>query len=78
MHSTIKPLKFNTAHLDNIMAQGVAELEKDFPIKVDAAGIPVVFKKTASSVIAVSFKNGLCEIEADCSPHFYFKKSNAR
>jgi Glycosyl hydrolase family 20, catalytic domain. len=75
MHSTIKPLKFNTAHLDNITAQGVAELEKDFPIKVDAAGIPVVFKKTASSVIAVSFKNGLCEIEADCSPHFYFALS---
>ena len=73
--SIIKPLKFNTAHLDNTAVQAIAELEKDFPIKADVGGISVVFKKTESSVIAATFKSGVCEIEADCYPHFYFALS---
>ena len=75
MNTTIKPLKLNLSRLDGDAAQAVAELTKDFPLKSDESGIPVVFKKTADSVISASFKDEVCEITADSAPHFYFALS---
>jgi len=69
---TIKPLKLNISRLDAPLAQGVAELAKDYPLKTAEDGITVTFNKTADSAVYAVFKDGVCEIGADSLPRFYF------
>ena len=71
----LKPLKLNLSGLDEQMTLAVAEIRKSHPIRISEDGIPVSFKKTKESDIVAFFRNGVCEIEADSAPHFYFALS---
>ena len=75
MCTAIKPLNIDLSRLGEKTAQAIAELEKDFPIRSDKDGIPVIFKKTDTSVISATLRDGLFEIAADSAPHFYFALS---
>lgn len=75
MNRILKPLRLNPSYLDDTMTYAVAELQKSYPIKMSADGIPVLFKQTHSSIISASFKESVYEIEADSPPHFYFALS---
>lgn len=72
---TLKPLKLNLSDLDEKTTLAVAELRKSYPLRISEDGIPVTFKKVKSSEISATFRNGVCEIEADSAPHFYFALS---
>ena len=71
----LKPLKLNLSDLDEKTTLAVAELRKSYPLRISEDGIPVTFKKVKSSEISATFRNGVCEIEADSAPHFYFALS---
>ena len=71
----LKPLKLNLSDLDEKTTLAVAELRKSYPLRISEDGIPVTFKKVKSSEISATFRNGVCEIEADSVPHFYFALS---
>lgn len=75
MCTVTKPLKLNLAELDEQMTLAVAELRKSYPLRISEDGIPVMFKKTKSTDISAAFRNDVCEIEADSTPHFYFALS---
>ena len=75
MCTVTKPLKLNLAELDEQMTLAVAELRKSYPLRISEDGIPVALKKTQYSEISATFRNGICEIEADSAPHFYFALS---
>lgn len=75
MCTVIKPLKLNLSDLDEKMTLAVAELRKSYPLRISEDGIPVALKKTQYSEISATFRNGVCEIEADSAPHFYFALS---
>lgn len=72
---TLKPLKLNLSDIDEKTTLAVAELRKSYPLRISEDGIPVTFKKVKSSEISATFRNGVCEIEADSAPHFYFALS---
>ena len=71
----LKPLKLDLSDLDEKMTLAVAELRKSYPLRISEDGIPVTFKKVKDSEISATFRNGVCEIEADSAPHFYFALS---
>ena len=71
----LKPLKLNLSDIDEKTTLAVAELRKSYPLRISEDGIPVTFKKVKSSEISATFRNGVCEIEADSAPHFYFALS---
>ena len=71
----LKPLKLNLSDLDEKTTLAVAELRKSYPLRISEDGIPITFKKVKSSEISATFRNGVCEIEADSAPHFYFALS---
>lgn len=71
----LKPLKLNLSDLGEKTTLAVAELRKSYPLRISEDGIPVTFKKVKSSEISATFRNGVCEIEADSAPHFYFALS---
>ncbi|WP_253676138.1 beta-N-acetylhexosaminidase [Treponema sp. OMZ 305] len=71
----LKPLKLDLSDLDEKMTLAVAELRKSYPLRISEDGIPVMFKKVKNSEISTTFRNGVCEIEADSAPHFYFALS---
>ena len=75
MCTVTKPLKLNLSELDEQMTLAVAELRKSYPLRISEDGIPVMFKKTKSTDISAAFRNDVCEIEADSTPHFYFALS---
>ena len=75
MCTITKPLKLNLSDLDEKTTLAVAELRKSYPLRISEDGIPVTFKKVKSSEISATFRNGVCEIEADSAPHFYFALS---
>ena len=75
MCTAIKPLNIDLSRLGEKTAQAIAELGKDFPIRSDADGIPIIFKKTDTPVISATLRDGLFEIAADSAPHFYFALS---
>lgn len=71
----LKPLKLDLSDLDEKMTLAVAELRKSHPLRISEDGIPVTFKKVKGSEISATFRNGVCEIETDSAPHFYFALS---
>ena len=78
MCATIKPLKslkLKLSGLDEKMTLAVAELRKSYPLRISEDGLPVAFKKTKNPEVSATFRNGVCEIEADSAPHFYFALS---
>ena len=75
MCTITKPLKLNLSELDEQMTLAVAELRKSYPLRISEDGIPVMFRKTKGTDISAVFRDGVCEIEADSAPHFYFALS---
>ena len=71
----LKPLKLDLSDLDEKMTLAVAELRKSYPLRISEDGIPITFKRVKGSEISAIFRNGVCEIEADSAPHFYFALS---
>ena len=75
MRTITKSLKLDLSGLDEKMTLAVTELQKNYLLRINDDGIPVIFKKTKSTEISAVFRNGVCEIEADSAPHFYFALS---
>ena len=75
MYTATKPLKLDLSNLDEKMTLAVAELRKSYPLRISEDGIPIMFKKTKGTEISATFRNDVCEIEADSTPHFYFALS---
>jgi len=75
MRTITKPLKLDLSDLDEKMTLAVAELRKSYPLRISEDGIPVIFKKMKGAEISATFRNGVCEIEADSAPCFYFALS---
>jgi len=75
MYTATKPLKLDLSNLDEKMTLAVAELRKSYPLRISEDGIPIMFKKAKGTEISATFRNDVCEIEADSTPHFYFALS---